>query len=152
MWRDMEREALKYGLPFTRPSVFPPVAVLPMRVAVFAMDKPWMSEFCRNVMMQNWVDDFEINDERYVRRALRDLVPDPNAVIAAALSDANKFELRSNTEKPYARGIFGAPTLFVGDEMFWGNDRLVDAIALAVNNLPMQYPPNPKAVPTNQVK
>lgn len=133
MWRDMEREAMKYGLPIVKPSVFPRVAVLPMRVAVFAADKPWIGEFCRNVMKQNWVEDLDINDERDVRRALTDLVPDPDAIIAAALSDANKLRLRSNTEEAYARGIFGAPTMFVGEEMFWGNDRLDDAINFAAN-------------------
>lgn len=133
MWRDMEREAMKYGLPFVRPSVFPRMAVLPMRVAVFAADTPWIGAFCRNVMRQNWVEDLDINDQRNVRRALLDLVPDPDAVIVAALGDANKSRLRSNTEEAYARGIFGAPTMFVGDEMFWGNDRLDDAIAFATN-------------------
>lgn len=134
MWRDMEREALKYGLPFTRPSVFPRVALLPMRVAVYAMDKPWIGEFCRNVMRQNWVDDLDINDERNVRDALIGLVPEPESILSAALSDANKLRLRSNTEEAYARGIFGAPTMLVGDEMFWGNDRLEDAIAFAARH------------------
>jgi 2-hydroxychromene-2-carboxylate isomerase len=83
-------------------------------------------------MKQNWVHDLDINEEQNVRRALIDLVPDPNTIIAAALSDANKSRLRSNTEDAYARGIFGAPSMFVGDEMFWGNDRLNDAIAFAV--------------------
>lgn len=133
MWRDMEREAMKYRLPFVRPSVFPRIAVLPMRVAVFAVDKPWIGAFCRNVMWQNWVEDLDINDQRNVRRALLDLVPDADAIIAAALGDANKSRLRRNTEVAYARGIFGAPTMFVGDEMFWGNDRLNDAIAFAAN-------------------
>ena len=133
MWRDMEREAMKYRLPFVRPSVFPRVSVLPMRVAVFAVDKPWIDAFCRNVMRQNWVADLDINDQRNVRCALLDLVPDPDAIIVAALADANKSRLRSNTEEAYARGIFGAPTMFVGDEMFWGNDRLNEAIAFAAN-------------------
>jgi 2-hydroxychromene-2-carboxylate isomerase len=131
MWRDMEREALKYKLPFARPSVFPRLAVLPMRVAVLAADKPWAGEFCRNVMTQNWVEDLDINDEQNVRRALVDLVPDADSIIAGALANDNKLRLRSNTDEAYARGIFGAPTMFVGDEMFWGNDRLDDAIALA---------------------
>jgi 2-hydroxychromene-2-carboxylate isomerase len=131
MWRDMERQARKYGLPFKKPSVFPRVAVMPMRVAVLAIDKPWMGEFCRNVMKQNWIDDLDINDRLNVRRALIDLVPDPDAVIAAALSDANKVQLRSNTDEAFGRGIFGAPTMFAGGEMFWGDDRLDDAIACA---------------------
>lgn len=131
MWRDMEREALKFGLPFKKPSVFPRVAVLPMRVAAFASDMPWMGRFCKNVMQQNWVDDIDINDERNVQCALTGLVSEPDAVIAAALDDANKLRLRNNTEEARARGIFGAPTFLFKNEMFWGNDRLEDALAFA---------------------
>lgn len=131
MWRDMEREARKYGLPFVRPSSFPRVALLPMRVATLGAAQPWMGEFCRRVMRQNWVDDLEIDDRENVLRALDGLVGDPQAVLAAALLEENKLRLRASTEEAQARGIFGAPTMFVGDEMFWGNDRLDDAIACA---------------------
>jgi 2-hydroxychromene-2-carboxylate isomerase len=136
MWRDMEREAVKYGLPWRRPSAFPRSAVLPMRVATLGADAPgaqapWIGEFCRRVMQQNWVHDREIDDPAPVREALAGLVPDPDAVLAAALAPENKLRLRANTETAAARGVFGAPTFFVGDEMFWGNDRLEDAIALA---------------------
>jgi len=131
MWRDMEREARKLGLPFVRPSVFPRVALLPMRVATLGAAQPWMGEFCRRVMRQNWVEDLEIDTPENVLRALDGLVDEPQAVLAAALLDENKLRLRASTEEALARGIFGAPTMFVGDEMFWGNDRLEDAIAWA---------------------
>ena len=131
MWRDMEREAAKYGLPWRRPSIFPRSAVLPMRVATLGVDAPWIGEFCRRVMHQNWVQDREIDDTVAVRAALAGLVPDPDAVLAAALAPGNKLRLRAHTETAAARGVFGAPTFFVGDDMFWGNDRLEDAIALA---------------------
>ena len=131
MWRDMERQAEKYGLPWRRPSAFPRPAVLPMRVATLGADSPWISEFCRRVMVQNWVQDRDIDDAAPVLEALAGLVADPGAVLQAALGADNKLRLRENTESAAARGIFGAPTFFVGDEMFWGNDRLEDAIALA---------------------
>jgi 2-hydroxychromene-2-carboxylate isomerase len=132
MWRDMERQAAKYGLPWRRPSVFPRSAILPMRVATLGTDAAWIGEFCRRVMHQNWVQDREIDDPAPVREALTGLVDDPEAVLAAALAPANKLRLRTHTEAAAARGIFGAPTFFVGDEMFWGNDRLEDALACAV--------------------
>lgn len=50
-------------------------------------------------------------------------------MLEEAQSDANKLRLRRQTEVAQARGIFGAPTFFVGDEMFWGDDRLDDALA-----------------------
>ncbi|MFC5481090.1 2-hydroxychromene-2-carboxylate isomerase [Massilia suwonensis] len=131
MWRDMERQAQKYGLEWRRPCVFPRAAVLPMRVAVLGAEETWMGEFCRRVMRRNWVEDREIDDAAAVRAALAGLVPDPDAVIAAALEPGNKLHLRANTEQASRRGVFGAPTFFVGDEMFWGNDRLEDAIACA---------------------
>ncbi|QOL49208.1 2-hydroxychromene-2-carboxylate isomerase [Massilia litorea] len=131
MWRDMEREAAKYGIAWRRPSVFPRTALLPMRVATLGAEAPWIGEFTRRVMHQNWVEDREIDDAPAVREALAGLVPDPEAVLAAALAPDNKLRLRANTGLAGARGIFGAPTFFVGDEMFWGNDRLEDAIAWA---------------------
>ena len=136
MWRDIEREARKYGLPFVRPSVFPRVALLPMRVATLGADEPWMGDFCRRVMHQNWVEDLDIDDRGQVLRALDGLVADPQAVLARALLEPNKLRLRASTEEAQARGIFGAPTMFVGDEMFWGNDRLEDAVAWAAAAAP----------------
>lgn len=131
MWRDMEREALRLGLPFRRPSQFPRIALLPMRVATLGAAEPWIGEFCRRVMRQNWVEDREIDNADAVRSALDGLVPDADATLGAALAPANKLRLRARTEEAAARGIFGAPSFFVGDELFWGNDRLEAALALA---------------------
>lgn len=133
MWRDMEREARKYGVPFVRPSVFPRKAVLPMRVATLGAREAWMGAFCRRVMRQNWIEDLDIDAPAHVLRALDGLVPDPQAVVEAALLEPNKARLRASTEEAQARGVFGAPTMFVGDEMLWGNDRLEDAFAWAAS-------------------
>jgi 2-hydroxychromene-2-carboxylate isomerase len=132
VWRDMEREARKYRLPFNKPSTFPRMAVLPMRVALLGSDQPWIGAFCRAVMQQNWVSDLDINDPDQVRQALSGLVADPDEVMQQAQSDNNKLRLRDQTAEAKERGIFGAPTFFAGDEMFWGNDRLEDALACAV--------------------
>lgn len=131
MWKDIERQSAKYALPFKRPSVFPRIAVLPMRVAVFAADKPWIAAFCARVMQQNWVEDLDINDKRNVLLALDGIVEHPAGILREAQEDANKLRLRQNTEEARRLGIFGAPTFFVNGEMFWGNDRLEDAIAFA---------------------
>jgi 2-hydroxychromene-2-carboxylate isomerase len=131
MWRDMERQAAKYGLPFRKPSVFPRMAILPMRVAIFGAEREWMPAFCRTVMQQNWFEDVDINSPGNVRCALLGLVDDPDQVIEEAQSDENKLKLREQTEEAQRRGIFGGPTFFVGDEMYWGNDRLDDAVAHA---------------------
>lgn len=133
IWHDMRRQAEKYGLQFHMPSVFPRSAILPMRVAILAAEQAWMGAFCQRVMLQNFVEDLDINAPKNVRRALHGLVPDPEAVMQQAQSELNKTRLRDQTEVARQRGIFGAPTFFVNDEMFWGDDRMNDAFAFAAN-------------------
>ena len=131
MWRDMGRQCRKYGLPWKHPSEFPRAAILPMRVAMLGADEPWMATFSRIVMTQNFVDDLDIANEANVRRVLGKLGLAADKVIADAQTDTNKLALRTQTERARALGIFGAPVFFVGDEMFWGNDRLDDALMFA---------------------
>jgi len=131
VWRDMVRQAEKYDLPFSRPSVFPRLSVLPARVALCGAQQAWIGAFCREVMLQNFLYDLDINDEENVRRALRHAGADPEQVLPHAGSEPNKLALRRQTEEARRRGIFGAPMFFVGDEMFWGNDRLEDALEWA---------------------
>lgn len=136
VWRDMERQASKYALEFRKPTQFPRVALLPMRVALIGANESWISAFCKRVMLQNFVDDLDINDIANVRRALTGLVPDPEAILTAAQGEDNKQRLRMQTEEALRRGLFGAPTFMVGDEMFWGNDRMEDAITFAAESKP----------------
>jgi 2-hydroxychromene-2-carboxylate isomerase len=136
MWRDVERECAKYAVQWNRPTVFPRVAVLPLRVALAFADEPWTGDFCRAVMVQNFADDRDIGATENVERALRALALPVAQVIEAALSEGNKLALRQQTERAQALGIFGGPTFFAGNEMFWGNDRLEDAMALAASSRP----------------
>ena len=136
VWRDMERQAKKYALEFRKPSQFPRIALLPMRVALLGADQSWISAFCKRVMLQNFVDDIDINDIANVRRALTGLVHDPDAILAGAQGDDNKQRLRTQTGDALRRGLFGAPTFLVGDEMFWGDDRMEEAITFAAKSTP----------------
>jgi 2-hydroxychromene-2-carboxylate isomerase len=129
VWRDMQRQCAKYGLRWQRPSVFPRNALLAARVALQGEGQPWLDAFCEQVMLANFADDREIGDEAVIHGILAGLGADSTALIAAAMTDACKAALRARTAEAQARGIFGAPMFFVGDEMFWGNDRLEDALA-----------------------
>lgn len=133
-WQDMRRRAAKYGLPFRMPCAFPRNALLPMRVALLGAGQAWIGEFCRRVMLQNFAEDLDIGLPQQTRRALDGLVSNPDALMLAAQGDAIKDQLREQTAAARARGIFGAPTFFVGDEMFWGDDRLEDAIEFALGS------------------
>lgn len=131
VWRDMERQCQKYGLRWRRPSVFPRNGLLAARVALQGEGTAWEHAFCEQAMLANFADDLEIGDEAVIRAILDGLGLDADALIAAAQGDACKAELRARTAAAQSRGIFGAPMFFVGDEMFWGNDRLEDALLLA---------------------
>lgn len=130
-WRDTARRAQKYGLPFQRPSVFPRRALLPMRVALLSADEPWMGEFCRRVMHMAWAEDREIDVAAPVLAALAGLAPDPLALLEKAGSEAAKAALRAQTDEARRLGIFGGPSFIVDGELFWGDDRLEDALAWA---------------------
>lgn len=130
-WKDMERQARKFGVAWTQPTTFPRRAILPLRVAALGMDKSWIGNFVRATMMRNFADDKDIDSEDAVREVLAAIDVAADEVVAQAQSDENKARLRQATETAAARGIFGAPMFFVGDEMFWGNDRLEDAIEYA---------------------
>lgn len=131
MWQDMLRQCRKYDLPWRRPSVFPRLGVLPLRVALAGEGQPWVGPFCQAVMQLNFVHDQEINSEAALAPVLEGLGLPAGEILAAAGSDAVKARLRAHTDEARARGVFGAPTFFVGEEMFWGNDRLDDALACA---------------------
>ncbi|WP_345815054.1 2-hydroxychromene-2-carboxylate isomerase [Paraburkholderia sp. PREW-6R] len=128
VWKDMERQCRKYGLALTRPTTFPRAALLATRVAVVGTDRPWIGAYCRAIMQMNFVHDRDIGSLDVVSEVLEELALPAGQIIADAQSEANKLHLRKQTDEAAARGVFGAPTFFVGDEMFWGNDRLEDAL------------------------
>jgi 2-hydroxychromene-2-carboxylate isomerase len=133
VWRDMERQCAKYALRWQRPTTFPRSALLAARVALQGEGASWLEGFCEQVMLANFVHDRDINDEPVIAGILTALGADAAAIIAQARSEPCKAALRARTDQAQARGIFGAPMFFVGDEMFWGNDRLEDALALAAH-------------------
>lgn len=131
MWRDLERLAEKEGLPFLRPSRFPRNGLLAARVALVGVEEGWVAAFARAVMMANFAEDREIGEEAVIGEILGTLGLPAAEVITRAQADANKLALRCQTERAAELGLFGAPSFRVGEELFWGNDRLEDALAWA---------------------
>jgi 2-hydroxychromene-2-carboxylate isomerase len=131
VWRDMERECRKYGLAWKRPSAFPRATLLPARVALIGAEQPWMGEYCRRVMQLNFAADQDIDSVACMSEVLEQLGLGAQEIIDQAQHETNKLRLRHQTDRAKAKGVFGAPTFFVGGEMFWGNDRLDDALACA---------------------
>jgi 2-hydroxychromene-2-carboxylate isomerase len=136
VWQDMARQCRKYGLRWTQPSTFPRLGVLPLRVALLGAERPWIGAFCRKVMELNWALDQDINQPEPLARILAELGLPAAAILDQAQAEPTKTLLREQTEQARVRGIFGAPTFFVGTEMFWGNDRLDDALLFAAEGTP----------------
>ncbi|RQO42116.1 disulfide bond formation protein DsbA [Variovorax sp. KBW07] len=128
-WKDMARQCRKHGLPWKQPTHFPRPAVLPLRIALVGAEQPWMGEFCRRTMAMNFAEDRGIDSPQAMHTLLVDMGLPAHRIIEEAVCDLNKLKLRRQTGSAAEKGIFGAPTFFAGDEMFWGNDRLDDALA-----------------------
>jgi 2-hydroxychromene-2-carboxylate isomerase len=131
MWRDLSRLAAGYGLPFQRPSLFPRNGLSAARIALVAEPEGWCPDWTRAVFTAEFAHDRDIADTAVLSGLLETLGHDPGAVLARAESDASKAALRAQTERAQALGIFGAPSFVVGGELYWGNDRLGDAVAKA---------------------
>jgi 2-hydroxychromene-2-carboxylate isomerase len=133
MWRDLERLCHKYGIPFAKPSRFPRNGLLAARVACLAgaSSEHWLSEFVRAVFRANFAEDREIGDASEVCSILDSLGQQGARIIEQAQAPDNKRRLREQNRRAIEFGIFGAPSFVVGEELFWGNDRLDDALSWA---------------------
>ena len=131
MWRDLERLAAGYGLPFRQPSAFPQSGLLAARIALAAVPEGWCPDFTLAVFTAEFAHHRDIGDSAVLSGLLETLGQDPGAVLARAESDDNKAALRAQTERAQALGMFGAPSFVVGEELYWGNDSLGDAVAKA---------------------
>jgi 2-hydroxychromene-2-carboxylate isomerase len=129
MWRDLERICDAIGVPVRRPSVFPRSGLHAARVALAGAAEPWCPAFVRAVYGANFAEDRDITSREVISEILAKLVPDAGSVLARADSAEIKAALRAQTQAAQARGIFGAPSFVVNGELFWGNDRLEQALA-----------------------
>lgn len=133
MWRDMERETARLGLPFYRPKTFPQNGLLAARVALLGVERGWTPAFTRAVYTTEFAEGGNIADSQVVMGILNGLNLDAEAILAEAQGETNKMRLRRMGDEVQSRGLFGAPTFFTEDgEMFWGNDRLEQALDWAV--------------------
>lgn len=129
--RDVERICAREDIKVNWPSIYPRNGLLAARVAQIA-DPGWRPAFSRAVYRANFIGDCEISDKAVIAGILDGLQRDTATVLEQAQSPENKSALAAAVEEAMAKGIFGAPSFIVGDELFWGNDRLEQAIEWAV--------------------
>jgi len=136
VWRDLERICSDVGLPFRRPEPFPQNSVLASRVALVGLDADWGEDFCRAVYRAEFAEGKRIDEPDTIRAILSALNVEPGDAMTAAQSTTVKDKLRAETSKAQELGIFGAPTFITaGGELFWGNDRLEQALVWAGRGL-----------------
>ncbi len=128
--RDIRRWAEHYGLPMEFPEPFPFRTLKTMRAAMFLEERGELEAFTREAFALYWEEGGapkglrEADEDGPVSEAARRIGADPDEVLAGASAPEAKRALKKATGEAVERGIFGAPAFFVGDEMFWGNDRL----------------------------
>jgi 2-hydroxychromene-2-carboxylate isomerase len=136
MWRDLERVCAKHGLPLRHPTQFPRNSLLAARVACIASAEGWCGPFARAVYRANFAEDRDIADPAVVSDLLDTLGRPGRALLERAQSAEVKEQLRRQTDQAIALGIFGAPTCVVRGDLFWGNDRLEDALEALTHPVP----------------
>lgn len=134
MWRDIERRARRYGLSPRVPAPYPlPGLVLANQVATLGIKEGWVEDYTR-ATYRRWFESGEpAGEEPNLSSSLREIDCDPGRTLAAAQSESIASALSSATEEAMSLGIFGSPTFVVGGEVFWGDDRLEDAVLWAQN-------------------
>jgi 2-hydroxychromene-2-carboxylate isomerase len=130
MWRDLERTCAASGLPpITRPTTFPQNSLQAARVALSLPDDGTRAEFSRRVYQRQFANGQQIADPQVLSSALAELGLSAQAELERAARPNNKERLRQQVENARQRGIFGAPSFLTQDgELFWGNDRLEEAL------------------------
>jgi 2-hydroxychromene-2-carboxylate isomerase len=134
MWRDLERVCGKYSLPWRRPTTFPRNSILAARVACTGAEEAWGARFVRTAFLANFAEDRDIADPLTLGAILEALQLPSADILERAVSSENKLRLRDQTTQASALGMFGAPNFVVAGEMFFGQDRLEDAIHWALSH------------------
>lgn len=134
MIRDLARFAKRYQVPLSMNPHFPVNTLMPMRVITAALGSEQEGVVVDALFNAMWRTPCKLSEEAELTRVLTDAGLDADAWLAKAADETVKERLKNDTAEAVKRGVFGAPTMFVGSEMFFGQDRLdfvEDALASA---------------------
>jgi 2-hydroxychromene-2-carboxylate isomerase len=122
---ELERWAQRYGVSFkSSPFSFRSNTLRLMRGAVASQRLNIFAQYHRAIFEAVWGQPLDLGEEGIFRDLLRQAAIDPEQLLRTMAEQETKDGLRRNTDEALERGVFGAPTFFVGNQMFWGNDRL----------------------------
>jgi 2-hydroxychromene-2-carboxylate isomerase len=134
MWRDIERRAGLYDLPIRVPVAYP-LENLPLanQVALLGMKEGWGEAYTVETYRLWFQDGLLAGSEPNLSESLRRIGEDPDRIIAAASAPDVAAALAKETEAIKQAGVFGSPSFLVDGEVFWGDDRLDDAVQWSRN-------------------
>jgi 2-hydroxychromene-2-carboxylate isomerase len=129
LWRDLHRRAEMYGFAFDGKAPYPTKnGDLANRVAIVGAQEGWCADYVRATYRRWFVEKQEPGSEPNLSESLREIGEDPARVIALAERQAAHDAFKAATDEARQLGIFGAPTFVTHGEVFWGDDRLEDAV------------------------
>jgi 2-hydroxychromene-2-carboxylate isomerase len=129
MWRDIERRAAMYDIPARLPAPYPIAnSERANLVAIVGMHEGWGADYVRAAYRLWFQSGLENGSEANIAASLREVGQDANRVLALAQSDETRAALMAETTSARELGIFGSPSFVVDGELFWGDDRLQDAL------------------------
>ena len=128
-WRDLERRAQQYGHPFAKRPPYPLKNFdLTNRIAIVGAQEGWCADYVRAAYKAWFLEHNEAGGDENNRASLRAAGQDPDRVLQIAGSDEITNAYEAATAEARDLGIFGVPTFATGGELFWGDDRLDDAV------------------------
>jgi 2-hydroxychromene-2-carboxylate isomerase len=130
MWRDIERRAELYHIPLKVPAPYPiKQSVVANRVAIVGFQEGWGQDFVRAAYRRWFQLGQESGSEPNLSESIREAGQNPERVLNLARTDQTNRVLEAETSEARRLGIFGSPSFVVENELFWGDDRLSDAIS-----------------------
>lgn len=137
MWQDLERQCQRYGLPFSMPDPFPQNSLMAARIAHSGRQRPWVGAFSRAVYVAQFGQGLDISNESLMADLLLETGAPAREALETAQTSEAKIGLRAAVAEAEQLGIFGAPSFVLEDgTLFWGDDRLEQAIEMAVSLSP----------------
>ncbi len=132
MWQDLGRRANMHDIPIRLPAPYP--AKQPFvanRVAILGLREGWGDAFIHASYRRWFQEGQEPGSDPNLSESLRDVGQEPERVLATANGEEIERVLMTETATARSIGVFGSPTFIVGDQLFWGDDRLDDAVSWA---------------------
>lgn len=135
MWRDIERRAEGYGLPFVGPPTYPvDPENLANRVGIVAAEQGWCPDYTRASYQAWFLENKPLGVPEFLNEVLAGLGRDPGEIVGRADSAEVRARYDAETDEARRLGIFGSPSFVGDDEIFWGDDRLEDAVEWATRS------------------